>query len=168
MTARKFKGKRPTPEQATPTGRPRIVASAEDLVKIETMAGYGLTQRMMATILGWSEGTFTSRKQEDPRVFAALEAGQAKAQLNVGKALYERAVGGDTAAIRWFEITRCGRSDRVRQVDEQDDYPGMDQILSLSTDEKIAELRSLVAPYRPKSTNGNGNGKANGRNGRGK
>lgn len=150
---------------ATPViGRPPITPEPSDIEKIETMAGLGLTQNKMARILGWSEDTFTRRKQDDARVLRAIEEGQAKAELQVARSLYEKAVGGETAAIRWYEITRCGRSERTREVEPGEDYPGMDEILNMSTDEKIADLKNVLRRYPAKAkTNGNGNG-----NGRGK
>jgi hypothetical protein len=49
-----------------------------------------------------------TRKNEQ-RINAVLEAGKAKAQGNIGKALYHRALEGDIAAIRWWEMTRAKR-----------------------------------------------------------
>ena len=58
-----------------------------------------------------SERTFRGKKHEE-RVSAALDKGRAVAEANVGKALYTKAVKGDITAIRWWETTRVGRSER--------------------------------------------------------
>ncbi len=79
-----------------------------DIGQIETLAGYGLSLPQIAAVMGVSEREFTTRRNE-PRINAALEAGKAKAQGVVGKALYLRAKDGDVNAIRWWEMTRAKR-----------------------------------------------------------
>lgn len=168
------------PRQRTQgAGRPAIEATPEDIEKIETMAGYGLTQNMMAEILQWSPDTFTRRKQDDSRILRALESGQAKAALRVGEALFKRATGEivivreadgserrlyrkapETAAIRWFEMTRLGRSARVREVEDEEDYPTNPEIMNMTTDQKISGMKELLAKYG-RAANG-----TNGRNGK--
>lgn len=123
---------------------------AADIAKIETMAGYGLHPVQMAAILGWPDTTWRDRVG-DPRVTAALRDGQAKAQAAVSQSLYAKAVGDpergitpETAAIKWWEITRAGRSERVREVDAPDDYPTMREITGLPTELKIDRLKAIL------------------------
>jgi len=89
-------------------GRPRKDFTERDIGQIETLAGYGLSLTQIAAVMGVSESEFQSRRNE-PKVSVALEAGKAKAQGVVGKALYLRAKDGDIAAIRWWEMTRAKR-----------------------------------------------------------
>jgi AraC-like DNA-binding protein len=89
-------------------GRPRKDFTERDIGQIETLAGYGLSLPQIAAVMGLSEREFETRKNES-LVKAALEAGKAKAQGVVGKALYLRAKDGDIAAIRWWEMTRAKR-----------------------------------------------------------
>lgn len=84
------------------------------LGQIETLAGYGLSLAQIAAVIGISERSLMLKKADETRVFAALEAGKAKAQGRVGKSLFERAVKGDVAAIRWYEMTRAGRTAEAR------------------------------------------------------
>lgn len=86
----------------------------EMLSKIEMMAGWGLARAQIAAVLGFSETTLIRKKVDEKRVSDALEAGKAKAQGRVGKSLFERAVEGDVAAIRWYEMTRAGRTAEAR------------------------------------------------------
>jgi len=88
--------------------RPRKDFTDRDIGQIETLAGYGLSLTQIAAVMGVSESEFQSRRNE-PKVSVALEAGKAKAQGVVGKALYLRAKDGDIAAIRWWEMTRAKR-----------------------------------------------------------
>lgn len=91
-------------------GRPRIEMTEKDLRSAELAAGYGLTNAQIATLLGFSEEHLHDLKVGDEAVFTALERGRIKAQQTVGKALFLRAKDGDVAAIRWWEMTRAGRS----------------------------------------------------------
>lgn len=95
--------------------RPVTVIITDEMIgKIEMMAGWGLSRRQIAAVLGFSEASFSRKKIDEERVLTALEAGKAKAQGRVGKSLFERAVEGDVAAIRWYEMTRAGRTAEAR------------------------------------------------------
>ena len=95
--------------------RPITIEITDDMIgKIELMAGWGLSLTQIAAVMGISEREFMRRKASEERVMAALEAGKAKAQGRVGKSLFERAVDGDVAAIRWYEMTRAGRTAEAR------------------------------------------------------
>jgi len=88
--------------------RPRKDFTDRDIGQIETLAGYGLSLPQIAAVMGISKQEFMTRRNE-PLVNRALEAGKAKAQGVVGKALYLRAKEGDVNAIRWWEMTRAKR-----------------------------------------------------------
>lgn len=95
-------------------GPPFIVVTEAHLFQVEEAAGYGLTARMIARIVfGCTDSTLREICRRDARVADALEAGHAKAAFTVGKALYMKAKGGDVPAIRWFEMTRQNRSERI-------------------------------------------------------
>lgn len=84
------------------------------LRQAEELAGYGLSIPQIAAVLGFSERTLHTRKSENEALAAALARGKAKAAAIVGKALFGRAKDGDISAIRWWEMTREGRSERVQ------------------------------------------------------
>ncbi len=84
------------------------------LRQAEELAGYGLRQDQIAAVLGFSERTLLTRKQENEAFAAAIQRGKAKAAAIVGKALFGRAKDGDVPAIRWWEMTREGRSERTQ------------------------------------------------------
>lgn len=94
-------------------GRPSVKITAEMLRQAEELAGYGLSQPQIAAVLGFSERTLRERKADNEAFSAALARGKAKAAGAIGKALYKRATDGDVPAIRWWEMTRDGRSERV-------------------------------------------------------
>ena len=64
-------------------------------------------------VFGCADNTFREMCRRDHRISDALETGHAKAAFAVGKSLYIKAKGGDVPAIRWFEMTRQGRAERV-------------------------------------------------------
>lgn len=80
------------------------------LRQVEELAGYGLTMGQIAAVLGFSERTLHNKKTDD--LVAAIQRGKAKAAAIVGKSLFGRAKDGDVPAIRWWEMTREGRSER--------------------------------------------------------
>lgn len=81
-----------------------------DLRQVEELAGYGLTLGQIAAVLGFSERTLHNKKTD--QLIAAIQRGKAKAAAIVGKSLFGRARDGDVPAIRWWEMTREGRSER--------------------------------------------------------
>jgi hypothetical protein len=95
-------------------GRPKIEITDEQLRQAELLAGYGLTQDQIADVLGIAHRTF-ARKQDEPRVLAALQKGRAEAQHKIGKSIFEKALKGDMTAAIWWEKTRAGRHEKVVQ-----------------------------------------------------
>ena len=95
-------------------GRPAFEMTDKILGQIELLAGYGLTLPQIAAVIGIAEPTLYAKKTNNSIVNKALAAGRAKAEAKVGKSLYERAVDGDVAAIRWWEMTRAKRSSEAR------------------------------------------------------
>lgn len=75
------------------------------------MAGLGLTLRELALVLGITEMGLYKRRKKDAKLRDAIDAGKAKADLNVIKGLYTRAsTGADTAAACfWLKNRRPGQ-----------------------------------------------------------
>lgn len=100
-------------------GRRKIEFTETQIEEIERMAGLGLTEAQIAAILGVSWRTLHRRKNGEglvirTEVASALQRGKARAENDVAKALIERAKTGDVAAIRWYEMTRAGRTEKQR------------------------------------------------------
>ena len=96
-----------------PVGRPRIVLSEKELQTIEQLSGYGLTVVQISAVVGISERRLRQKNNQDP-INAAFARGRAKSEAIIGKSLFEKAREGDVNAIRWFEMTRAGRSEKQR------------------------------------------------------
>lgn len=101
-------------DQTTRRATQAVIVTDEMLRQTEELAGYGLSAAQIAAVLGISETTFHARKQDSAAFSEALERGKAKAAGIVGKALFLRAKDGDVAAIRWWEMTRQGRSEKTQ------------------------------------------------------
>lgn len=82
------------------------------LGQIEGLAAAGLTLDKVAAYLGIGRTTFYEHRKENPNIQERYELGLARAEAVIGKSLYDKAKTGDMAAIRWWEITRAGRSEK--------------------------------------------------------
>lgn len=89
-----------------------FLVTPDALHSIEYLSGIGLTVKQVGAFLGVSERYFRDRRAVDQELAAALFRGQSKAAGKVGEALYKKAVAGDVGAIKWYEMTRCGRSEK--------------------------------------------------------
>jgi AraC-like DNA-binding protein len=110
------------------------------LRQVEELAGYGLTMGQIAAVLGFSERTLHNKKTEE--LVAALQRGKAKAAAIVGKALFVRAKEGDVPAIRWWEMTREGRSER------QQTEAKVEVVSDAETDARLARLMGDIIAKR--------------------
>jgi hypothetical protein len=88
--------------------RPRVELTPKDLRQVEALAGLGLTQKQIASALGFSERTFRNKKAIDDEVFAAWERGKLKAKMSVSAVAFRNALDGDQRAVEYYEATRFG------------------------------------------------------------
>jgi hypothetical protein len=110
------------------------------LRQVEELAGYGLTMAQIAAVLGFSERTLHNKKTDE--LVAALQRGKAKAAAIVGKALFVRAKDGDVPAIRWWEMTREGRSERSQTEAK------VEVVSDAETDTRLARLMGDIITKR--------------------
>jgi len=96
-------------------GSPKFIWTDEVLRQVETLAGYGLTQEKICAVLGISRNTLTRGKRNTEKLSDALARGQAVGEATSGKSLFDRVKEGDVGAIKWYEMTRCGRWEASRQ-----------------------------------------------------
>ncbi len=92
--------------------KPRIEL---DIVRIEELAGQGLSQAEICLVLGVSEDTLTRRKHDTAAIADAIKRGKARAASEISNVLYQMAQKGDLGAIVWYEKTRRGLTDKVQQ-----------------------------------------------------
>jgi hypothetical protein len=79
-------------------GRPAFVPVDHERQQVEALSGYGLPQDQIAALIRGGIALETLREH-----FAKeLVSGKAKANGQIGKTLFQKAVGGDTAAMIWW------------------------------------------------------------------
>ena len=79
-------------------GRPAFVPTDGERQQVETFSGYGLPQDQIAALIRGGIALETLRGH-----FAAeLVAGKARANSQIGMTLFQKAMGGDTAAMIWW------------------------------------------------------------------
>ena len=89
---------------------------------IQTAAGMGLPYIEIAALLGMSERTFFDQREKFPEINEVIKEGEAAAGFKVANSLLRRCDAGDMAAIRWFEMTRKGRGERIEQEVTETQY----------------------------------------------
>ena len=79
-------------------GRPAFVPADHERQQVEALSGYGLPQDQIAVLIRGGIALETLREH-----FAKeLVSGKAKASGQIGKTLFQKAMGGDTAAMIWW------------------------------------------------------------------
>ena len=91
-------------------GRPSHKVTPENRKLAETVSGLGLPHEQIGSLLGIDDKTLRKHYRSE------LDQGIAKANSNVVKSLYSKAVGGDVTACIWWTKTRLGWKDTSREV----------------------------------------------------
>ena len=83
-------------------GRPAFVPTDVDRKQVEAMAGYGVPFEQIAALIrgGISIDTLRSHFSSE------LISGKAKANAQVGKGVFQKAMSGDTTAMIWWTKTQ--------------------------------------------------------------
>lgn len=83
-------------------GRMAFEPTDAERKQVEAMSGYGLPIEQIAVLVRGGIDTDTLRKHFSTE----LVAGKAKANSGVGRTLFQKAMGGDTAAMIWWSKTQ--------------------------------------------------------------
>lgn len=79
--------------EPTSAGRPRIKLTTEEVGRVETLAGFGLTQAEISQVLPIAERTLRLKMTENPDFRAAYERGRAKAKARAAGRYHQIAFG---------------------------------------------------------------------------
>lgn len=80
------------------SGRPAFIPTDDERKQVEALSGYGLPQDQIGVLIRGGIDTDTLRKHFSQE----LISGKAKANGQIGKTLFQKAMGGDTAAMIWW------------------------------------------------------------------
>ena len=94
-------------------GRPRFEPTDEERKQVEAMAGYGVAEAHIASLIRGGIGVSTLRE----RFKANLEQGRAKAHAGIGKTLFQKAMAGDVASLIWWTKTQMRWTEAPRQIE---------------------------------------------------
>lgn len=91
-------------------GRPAFVPTDEERKQVEALSGYGLPLEQIAVLVRGGIHLDTLRAH-----FASeLMAGKAKANGQIGKTLFQKAMAGDTTAAIWWSKTQMRWSETMK------------------------------------------------------
>ena len=100
---KKHGGARPGTGGAMPgSGRPAFEPTDSERKQVATLSGYGLPIEQIAVLVRNGIDSDTLRKHFG----VELISGKSKANAMVGQTLYQKATGGDTAAMIWWSKTQ--------------------------------------------------------------
>jgi hypothetical protein len=91
----------------------------------------------MAAYFGITEKTFRAIEQRQSEAFTAYSRGRARAVVDIGSALYQKALGGDLRAIQFYLKTQAGWTEKhaleVSQAEpEVDDRKWLVEVMSVN------------------------------------
>ncbi|MDA8795698.1 hypothetical protein N8076_01785 [Gammaproteobacteria bacterium] len=92
-------------------GRPPAVLSPKQIDQVEALAAV-CTKAQMAAYFGVTEKTFRAIEQRQSEVLTAYRRGRARAVVDIGSALYQKALGGDLRAIQFYLKTQAGWTEK--------------------------------------------------------
>ena len=76
---------------------------------VETSSGFGLPHEQIATLVGIDDKTLRKHYR------AELDMGKAKANGQIAKTLFSKAVGGDTTSLIWWTKTQMKWAETIKQ-----------------------------------------------------
>lgn len=94
------------------SGRKPFVATDAERKQVEALAGVGLPQEQIGALL--RDGVCVDVVRDN--FSHELKAGKAKASAKVGQTLFNKAIGGETAALIWWTKSQMGWKEK-RELD---------------------------------------------------
>lgn len=123
-----------------PAGRPAFKVTEQVIKQAETLGAQGLTLKQIAHVLGISYQTLNEKRKEFSELSEAIEIGRAKGVAKVTNALFEKAVGGDVHAAKYYLNNRDNANwkDKVETYNYNEDVTP-DKKPEEMTDEELRE-----------------------------
>ena len=104
--------------------RPKKILTQKQIAELEKLAGYGLSQELIADFFNISDRTLRNRMKEDPEIYAAYKKGKAAAISHAAEKLHQAIDNGNLTAIIFFLKTKAGfKETEVHEVTGSDGDP---------------------------------------------
>jgi hypothetical protein len=123
-------------------GRPRFEPTDEERKQVEAMAGYGVAEAHIASLIRGGIGVSTLRE----RFKENLEQGRAKAHAGIGKTLFQKAMAGDVASLIWWTKTQMRWTEAPRQIELSGNISITDALAQAQARLIEAEIIEMDAP----------------------
>jgi hypothetical protein len=123
-------------------GRPRFEPTDEERKQVEAMAGYGVAEAHIASLIRGGIGVSTLRE----RFKENLEQGRAKAHAGIGKTLFQKAMAGDVASLIWWTKTQMRWTEAPRQIELSGNISITDALAQAQARLLEAEIIEMDAP----------------------
>jgi len=123
-------------------GRPRFEPTDEERKQVEAMAGYGVAEAHIASLIRGGIGVSTLRE----RFKENLEQGRAKAHAGIGKTLFQKAMAGDVASLIWWTKTQMRWTEAPRQIEVSGNISITDALAQAQARLIEAEIIEMDAP----------------------
>jgi len=130
-----------------PIGRPpAIVPTEQDKIRVEQMAGLGMTLEMIGAALAGPDGKVI-QKDAVARIFSdEIAKGRAKAGEKISATLFERAMAGDTACLIWWSKTQLRWAPAPQEIRIQSDTRISIQSALTAADSRIIDGEAIELP----------------------
>ena len=128
-------------------GRPAFVPTDAERKQVEALSGYGIPQEQIAMLVrdGIHLETLKTHFAQQ------LGTGKAKANAQVGKTLFNRAIGGDTTAMIWWSKTQMKWTEVQRhELTGADGGPIQTQAQVVEIPAPIADVAQWAASAKTK------------------
>lgn len=122
------------------SGRPAFVPTEAERKQVEAMSGYGLPQDHISVLIrdGISVDTLTEHFANE------LKKGKAKANSQIGKTLFQKAMGGDTTAMIWWSKTQMKWSETLK-TENRTEISGPDgEPVKVAIDDAISNIAMRI------------------------
>jgi len=129
-------------EESRGRGRPRFEPTDEERKQVEAMAGYGVAEAHIASLIRGGIGVSTLRE----RFKENLEQGRAKAHAGIGKTLFQKAMAGDVASLIWWTKTQMRWTEAPRQIEVSGNISITDALAQAQARLIEAEIIEMDAP----------------------
>jgi len=129
-------------EESRGRGRPRFEPTDEERKQVEAMAGYGVAEAHIASLIRGGIGVSTLRE----RFKENLEQGRAKAHAGIGKTLFQKAMAGDVASLIWWTKTQMRWTEAPRQIEVSGNISITDALAQAQARLIEAEIVEMDAP----------------------